>query len=29
MAESSAKLTKRTVDAAAPRPGRYFVWDLI
>ena len=22
-----AKLTKRTVDAAAPRPGRYFVWD--
>jgi Arm DNA-binding domain len=27
MAESSAKLTKRTVDAAAPRPGRYHVWD--
>jgi integrase len=27
MVESSAKLTKRTVDAAAPRPGRYIVWD--
>jgi integrase len=27
MAESSAKLTKRTVDAAAPRLGRYIVWD--
>ncbi len=25
--ESIAKLTKRTVDAAAPRPGRYIVWD--
>jgi len=27
MAEISAKLTKRAVDAASPRPGRYFVWD--
>ena len=27
MVESSARLTKRTVDAAAPRPGRYIVWD--
>src|SRR5260370_23744363 len=27
MVESSAKLTKRTVDAATPRPGRYIVWD--
>ena len=27
MAESRAKLTKRTVDAAAPQPARYFVWD--
>jgi integrase len=27
MVESSAKLTKRTVDGAAPRPGRYTVWD--
>jgi len=26
MVESSAKLTKRTVDAT-PRPGRYIVWD--
>jgi len=24
---SSSKLTKRTVDAAKPRSGRYFVWD--
>jgi hypothetical protein len=27
MVESSAKLTKRTVDAATPRPGRFIVWD--
>src|SRR5271163_4707392 len=27
MAESRAKLTKRAVDAAAPQPGRYIVWD--
>ncbi len=27
MAEISVKLTKRAVDAAAPRPSRYFVWD--
>src|SRR5271168_4867946 len=27
MAESRAKLTKRVVDAAAPQPGRYIVWD--
>jgi hypothetical protein len=28
MVESSAKLTKRVVDAALPRPGRrYMVWD--
>jgi len=27
MVESSAKLTKRTVDAATPQPGRYIVWD--
>jgi integrase len=28
MVESTAKLTKRTVDAAEPKPGRYFVWDI-
>ena len=28
MVESSAKLTKRTVDAATPRPGRFIVWDV-
>jgi integrase len=27
MVESRAKLTKRTVDAAAPQSGRYIVWD--
>ena len=27
MVEPSAKLTKRVVDAALPRPGRYIVWD--
>jgi integrase len=27
MLESSAKLTKRTVDGAAPRQGRYVLWD--
>src|SRR5271157_6163546 len=27
MVESCAKLTKRAVDAATPRPGRYIVWD--
>jgi integrase len=27
MAQSSAKLTKRAVDGATPRSGRYFVWD--
>ncbi len=27
MVGSSVKLTKRTVDAATPRPGRYIVWD--
>ena len=27
MVKSSAKLTKRTVDAATPRPGRFIVWD--
>ena len=27
MTQSSAKLTERTVDAATPRSGRYFVWD--
>jgi integrase len=27
MVESSAKLTKRVVDAAQPRPARYMVWD--
>src|SRR5271166_5978754 len=27
MVESSSKLTKRTVDAATPQPGRYIVWD--
>ena len=27
MPPSLSKLTKRTVDGAAPRPGRYFVWD--
>jgi integrase len=27
MVASSAKLTKRTVDAATPQPGRYIVWD--
>jgi integrase len=28
MVESSAKLTKRTVDAATPRLGRFIVWDV-
>jgi integrase len=27
MAESSSKLTKRTVDGAAPKTGRYTLWD--
>jgi integrase len=27
MAQSAVKLTKRSVDGAVPRPGRYFVWD--
>ena len=27
VAESSAKLTKRTVDGAAPKAGRYTLWD--
>lgn len=27
MPPSNPKLTKRTVDGAAPRPGRYVVWD--
>ncbi len=27
MAESSAKLTKRTVDSALPKAGRYILWD--
>ena len=27
MPDSSTKLTKRAVDAAVPKPGRYTVWD--
>ena len=27
MPPSKTKLTKRVVDGATPRPGRYFVWD--
>jgi hypothetical protein len=27
MVETSAKLTKRTVDSAVPRQGRYILWD--
>lgn len=27
MGETSTKLTKRVVDSAAPREGRYFIWD--
>jgi hypothetical protein len=27
MVETSAKLTKRTVDSAVPKQGRYILWD--